>query len=292
MRERAFIHVAGPEGAGKTAFIEAVLAGDFGIVGCLRCRKDASLRKEKVSASMRDPELRRYAEAGASRAALFEFPEADPEGYWDSDFGQDYLPTVILEGDNPLGLADLTVFVAPPLAAGETLLRRVQVDRAKAHAAELERFEKATETQEGFLRLFQGLLGDEALAEAMLMKSGKADEYRKEFRSKLGQLRQQPPPPPTVHWALPPGYEEMAGAGLIVVNVPSGEARARGEALVAELPRLREDKEVYDDVVRLKGDRRPVTAVVADLSDPKDAGLKKAIARVRRTVRRMVSDEG
>ena len=92
MRERAFIHVAGPVGAGKTAFIEALLVADLGIVGCMRCRKDPSLSKERETVSRRDPELRRYAEAGASRAALFRFPQEDAEGFWDSDFGQDYLP--------------------------------------------------------------------------------------------------------------------------------------------------------------------------------------------------------
>lgn len=292
MRERAFIHVAGPDGAGKTAFIEALLAADFGIVGCVRCRQDASLREERISGSMRDPELRRYAEAGASRAALYRFPEEDAEGFWDTDFMEDYLPVVLLEGENPLGYADLQVFVGPPLGQGESILRRVEVDQAAIRAAELERLQEATETQEGFKRLFLGLLGDASLVEMMLTGSKQVEEYRRDFQQNLDRLRQQPPPPPTEHWALQPGYEDMAGAGLILINGRSEEAKARGEALVAELPRLRKDEDVFNDVIRLKGDRRPVTAVVADLSDPKDAGLKKAIARVRRTVRRMVSDGG
>jgi hypothetical protein len=39
-------------------------------------------------------------------------------------------------------------------------------------------------------------------------------------------------------------------------------------------------------VVGLRGNKLPVTAVIADLSNPKDAGLKKAVARVKRATKR------
>src|SRR3989337_1124934 len=41
---RAYIHIAGPEGSGKTAFIEALLAADFELAGCMRGVCDPSIR--------------------------------------------------------------------------------------------------------------------------------------------------------------------------------------------------------------------------------------------------------
>ena len=46
------------------------------------------------------------------------------------------------------------------------------------------------------------------------------------------------------------------------------------------------DEEVYRDVVGLRGNKLPVTAVIADLTNPKDAGLKKAVTRVKRATKR------
>ena len=54
------------------------------------------------------------------------------------------------------------------------------------------------------------------------------------------------------------------------------------EALVEQIGRLRKDDEVYRDVIGLRGNKLPVMAVIANLSNRKDAGLKKAITRVKR----------
>jgi hypothetical protein len=42
---------------------------------------------------------------------------------------------------------------------------------------------------------------------------------------------------------------------------------------------------VFDDVLGWRGSRVPVTAVVADLAHARDAGTRKALARVSRSVR-------
>jgi hypothetical protein len=41
---------------------------------------------------------------------------------------------------------------------------------------------------------------------------------------------------------------------------------------------------VFEDVIGLRGNRRPITAVAADLSNRKDAGTRKALARVKRAI--------
>ena len=66
VRARALLHVAGPLGAGKTAFIERLLDAEVAFAICVRTEQDAKLRKEHESASKTHVELRRYREAGAS----------------------------------------------------------------------------------------------------------------------------------------------------------------------------------------------------------------------------------
>jgi hypothetical protein len=70
----------------------------------------------------------------------------------------------------------------------------------------------------------------------------------------------------------------------VVVNARDDAERGRAERLVQEVARLRKDAAVFGDRVGLLGHRIPITAVAANLSDPRDAGLRKAIARVRRAL--------
>ncbi len=74
MIERAVIHEAGPDGSGKTAFIEAVLAAVRGPIVVARCARDEALSAPSETTPASSPELRRYREAGATGAALFAFP--------------------------------------------------------------------------------------------------------------------------------------------------------------------------------------------------------------------------
>jgi hypothetical protein len=43
---------------------------------------------------------------------------------------------------------------------------------------------------------------------------------------------------------------------------------------------------VFEDILGYCGSKIPITAVIADLSNAKDVGLKKALARVKRSVTR------
>lgn len=53
---------------------------------------------------------------------------------------------------------------------------------------------------------------------------------------------------------------------------------------MSDLVKLRQDKELFSDVLGYRGNRIPITAVAANLADPADPGLKKAIANVPRVV--------
>jgi hypothetical protein len=45
------------------------------------------------------------------------------------------------------------------------------------------------------------------------------------------------------------------------------------------------EKAIFRDLFDYRGSRVPITAVMADLSDPKDTGWRKALARVMRILR-------
>jgi hypothetical protein len=105
------------------------------------------------------------------------------------------------------------------------------------------------------------------------------------MKAELRKLRSAPPPRPTEHWAIAPGYEGIERAQLVVANARDDEQQQRCEALVLEVARLRKDAEVFKDVLGWRGSKIPVTAVAARLGNPKDPGLKKALARVKRAIR-------
>ncbi len=281
MRERSLVHVAGPGGAGKTTFVERLLDAEVAFAICVRAERDGRLRKEQESAPRRHPELRRYRDAGASAVALYRFAKPDTDAFFTSGVMQDYSEAVFIEGDCPIELVDLSVFVAPPTPVGGSLLERVTRDHAAAHQASIEQIEQALESADGTARLLAAGLGRPLLARPELLEG-----LRRSMKAKLAEVRGAPRPAPTEHWALVEGYAGIERAHLVIVNVHSEADRGRAERLLEDLARIRQDDHVYRDVVGFRGSKVPVTAVVAELSDPKDPGLKKALARVRRAARR------
>jgi hypothetical protein len=95
------------------------------------------------------------------------------------------------------------------------------------------------------------------------------------------------PPAPTEHWAVAGGYAGIEHAQLVVLNVREDAGRERARGLLEEVRRLRADRAVFDDVLGWRGSRVPITAVVADLADPREVGTRKAVARVKRSVREL-----
>jgi hypothetical protein len=80
-------------------------------------------------------------------------------------------------------------------------------------------------------------------------------------------------------------YRGIERAQLVVVNIRDHTEKDKGEALLAEVARLRKDDAVFTDVMGPRGNRVPITAVVANLAQPTDPGTKKALARIRRVIR-------
>ncbi len=284
MRQRAIIHVAGPEGAGKTTFIESVLQRVDPPILVARCRRDNRLAEPKETSPRTEPELRRYREAGAGGVALFTFPEAaaTTDDFFMTDLMVEYSRAVVLEGDSPLSCVDLSVFVAPTPHGRERLFVRRSTPRPsrRKQAAHLERL---LETPDGVAELMGRLVG-EPLAAMLRFQPELVEAARTELLEKLGHARQSPALPPTKRWAVSERYVGIERAQLAIVNVRDEDERRRADELVSNLVKLRQDEELFSDILGYRGNRIPITAVAANLADPADPGAKKAIAKVRRVV--------
>jgi len=283
---RAIIHIDGAPGAGKTAFVERLLGALDEWVLAVRCRRDQSLRHARESWSASDPEVRRYRAAGASDAGRFTFPS-------DRDAADDFFTTrlltdvsdaVVIEGDSPLRDADLRVFVAPPPAAGQALLVRERRDRAAQQRAQADAMERLLGEPDGAARLLDQLVGGPLVAFAREQPE-LLEQARVSLLAGIGKVRAAPPPAPTERWAVAAGYAGIEHAQLVVLNTCEEAERRRAQGLLEDVRRLRADRAVFDDVLGWRGSRVPITAVVADLANARDAGTRKAVARVKRSVR-------
>ncbi len=285
VRQRALIHVGGREGAGKTTFIEAALANEHEhMIIAVRCRRDDSLSQPRESLGETDPELSRHLAAGACDAARYTFPPGDDahDAFFMTSFMNNYSNAVVLEGDNPISHADLAVYIAP--ASGGRLLVRRKSDPIGSERPGVDDLE-AILRQPGGLDLLLGRLIGGRMAEA-----GLRDPVleRLEALTELDRLRRTQKTRSKTRWAIADGYLGIEQAQLVVVNIRGEAERQQGEMLLAEVARVRKDQAVFDDVIGWRGSKVPITAVVANLTEPKDPGTKKALARVRRVIRSVV----
>jgi hypothetical protein len=286
MIQRAFIHVDGAPGAGKTAFVERLLAGSRHWVLAVRCRRDPSLRRPREACPSRHPELRRYRDAGASTAGLFTFPPGDlvADDFYNTRLMEDPAQAVVLEGDTPVSAVDLRVYVAPPLGPGQTLLIRQLRDHAQQQQSKLRMLQEVLDQPDGIQHWLAHTLGEPALALARQHPT-LLEEARANLQAGIDKARTAAPPKPTEHWAITASHAGIEHAGLVIINLTDHAQHDRAQALLAELHRLRTDRQVFDDVLGWRGRRIPITAVAADLSHPKDPGARKAVARALRTIR-------
>ena len=286
MIERAFVHVGGPSGSGKTTFIEAMLAGADALTLVARCLRDDTLDQAREGAPRAHPELRRYRQAGAAGAAVYTFPgqQSVTDDFFMTDLMTNYSQAVVLEGDSPLSYVDLQVFVVPAPARAEQLFVRRTHRQSPGEVAGDAALHRLL-SEPGDLEEILARVGGEPLAE--LARNSPA--LVEKMRAILGEVIAQPaiasPRGSEKHWSVADAYAGIEHAGLVVVNFRHGANRRAAEALVADVVRLRKDKELAADILGARGNRIPVTAVVANLADPDDPGRKKAIARTRRAIR-------
>lgn len=287
MIARCLIHVAGPRGAGKTTFVESLVRSLDALFLVARCVRDDSLTESVELAPTADPELTRYREAGAGGVARFAFPESewDSDSFFTTDLMTQYSEAVVIEGDNPLGFADLEVFVAPPPRRGRLFVRRKR-DRAAEERARADAYERLLEEPAGAVELLRQMVGD-AIAELAQARPEMLEEFRTTLRAGIAKVRRSRPPKPTEHWSIADGYAGIEMAQLVVINAHGDAGRERGVRLAEDVVRLRKDDTLFNDILGARGNRIPITVVTANLVQPKDAARKKALGRVKRALQRM-----
>lgn len=284
MRQRALIHVSGPPHAGKTTLVEALLARTDHMITAVRGVRDDTLPEPRESRTGTDPELRRFLAAGATATARYVFPGAGDahDAFFQTDVMQDYSHGVVIEGDCPTGFADVTAFVAP--ATGGRLLLRRKSDQPGKEKAAMDALE-AVLNQPGGLETILGRLIGPAMSEFARQLPELVERERQKALSGLAELRSRPVAKHRMRWTVAEAFRGIERAQLVVINARDDTEKVLGEALLAEVGRLRKDDEVYADVMGPRGSRVPVTAVVANLTQPTDPGTKKALARILRIVR-------
>ena len=288
MRMRAFVHVAGPAKAGKTALVEAMLQCSDALVIAARCGRDDTLAHPRESSPHTHPELRRYRQAGASGTALFRFPGdgSEHDAFFMIELMTDYSEGVVVEGDSPLEFVDLRVFVAHTPANGDELfVQRSPTPDDRTNTAVLEQVLSEPDSVINLLDWAGGpVLGEMGRGHETLLES-----VRLKLLADLRKSSVLRAAKPRARWAVADRYAGIEHAQMVVVNVRHDSDRAAAEQMAADVNRIRKDEELFADILGRRGTRTPVTVVVANVTDPDDRGTRKVLARVRRTFRSVFS---
>lgn len=83
------------------------------------------------------------------------------------------------------------------------------------------------------------------------------EEARANLQAGIDKVRTADPPKPSEHWAIAASHAGIEHAGLVIVNLRDRAQHDRAQALLAELQRLRTDRQVFDDILAWRGQRTP-----------------------------------
>jgi hypothetical protein len=272
----------GPAGGGKTTLVERLLEAGKALCLAARCVRDASADRYKESFPKQDSELRRYRRAGAVGTARLFVPEGEDawDDFYSGGFMENYSEAVLLEGDSPVSYVDLRVFVARPV--GGILIRGRQA-RTSEKGNDERTMRRILDDPENTERILTEMLGAPFVSMMKEQPSG-LESIRKVI---LGQMKAGFPKPAVKRaprWSLAPGFRGIETAQVVVANVRSEADRTSADLMLADLKRIREDKEIGRDVLGIRGTRISITAVVANLADPGDPDVKKVVRRIQRSI--------
>jgi hypothetical protein len=156
---------------------------------------------------------------------------------------------VVLEGERPIGFADLDVFVAPAPQPRRKLLRRVKRNLARERRATLARLRTLLSSPEGTVKIVDELLGT-PMARFAECRPEMLESFRSDIEAKLDGLGSaEPPRELRERWEITKPYRGIEHAQLVVINIRGEAERRRGERGREDVLRLRKETRVFEDAL-------------------------------------------
>ena len=271
-RGRWIVHLTGPSGAGKTTLARQLVAGN-------RSRAIAVLHSAPAGGThdgdAADLALLRDAGAIFAEQMLWR-PDAEADDLESADFWEEFWDVLLVEGPLPPGLdADLVVFVtAAPRAVGPICVQQSHTDDDHPDLLLLRSLlDAGHEPREVLRQVLRRSFGPalDAVTDEVLAKVATARSATCPAAASKRRLR----------WRVASPWQGIERASVVVVNARTAAQAERGRQFVASWQAARLEPDIARDLSAVGG-RRPVTAVVGNLQDPRDAAVRSVAAKIRR----------
>ncbi|MFH0899942.1 MAG: hypothetical protein V2A73_04860 [Pseudomonadota bacterium] len=221
---------------------------------------------------------------------------------------------LLLEGHGVFALStDLAVYVARPLPPAAHLMERrtVEVGRldvtefldqpavelleaddvTEAEAAEAEAEEAAVEDVEEVEEVVEEVEEVEEVVEEVVVETPVTPEKLAEITgldlesaALFLDVAEHGVPIRCQRWFLHPDYVGIERAHVVVIDARDENERAAASILAREVQRIRTDPQISFDLgSRMRRSQR-VGIYIGDLSDSRDLGIKKALARIKKAL--------
>ncbi len=297
-RYRVSICFQGPEGTGKTTLIRNLLRSTR-TQNWLVCRIQPASSPEEEGKWTTTEETKLIEREGAHHSKAYYKPadlKVVDNNFWDSDFMQKASDAIAFEGKTPWGIeGDLYVHVMRPLEDGEELVSYGDVEACKINAREyLEMFGINLPEDLHVLSEEERELIDQEIEESQIEEEI-IEEESFEIPDHIGEAlicaaKGEPMPLKQKAWKLNPKHENLERCGLIVVNIHNESERPAAERTIEKMKELKSNPELRKAILGHRYELLRRTFLIANLHDPKDPQLKKALARIKRVVRENVEE--
>lgn len=283
--QRAFIRIDGADNSGKTILIELYLKSNRS--ACVSIAR--ILETKEVDAPEADyrntPELERVSTDEVFSTMVYRYPPQQRvrayDEFWDTTLMEDPTDAVFLEGAADFGLASsLHIFVTRPLAKGESLLRQDETEITRLDL-------------KGLLEMFSGIeLENIEIPEDANEENGdieasdaKIIEIPDAVVKMILQAKSEGFPLKRQGWVLPDTHQGLKRASMVIINIMNEAEAEAARDLAEEIRRMHKEWDIMRDLSLRTTDGCRLTLFIANLANPKDPELKKAIARIKRVIR-------
>jgi len=289
--------VDGTDNSGKTLLIQQYLKSNRSAwVSVARILETDDVDAPKADYK-KTAELERISTDSVFSTMVYRYPPSQRskayEEFWDTTFIEEPTDAVFLEGAADFGLApDLHIFVTRPLAKNESLLRQDEIEIARLDVKgvlefltgiKLDEVEMPDDEIEDDENL--EFSDDEIIEETITEIPDSIAEVIREAASGGYPLKRK-------GWFLPDTHQGLKGASMVIINIMDEAETEAARQLSEEIRRMHKEEEIIRDLSLRTTDGRRLTVFIANLANPKDSELKRAVARIKRVIRENSSPHG